>query len=111
MVYESLKAYEELKKRNLYVNVINMHTIKPLDIKAVKNAISRSKLIVSVEEHSIYGGLGSAIAEVIAAENNQCKLIVIGINDYYEKGGEYNYLKEKYGLSSDKIVSKILSNI
>jgi len=108
MVFESIIAAEKLKKKNISSDVINMHTIKPLDEEAVREACKKSKLIVSVEEHNIIGGLGSAIAESKAKINNAPPHIIIGIDDYYSKGGEYSFLKEKYGLTSNKIVSKIL---
>ncbi len=110
IINECLLACEELKKNNIDASLINMHTVKPIDETSIKNACIKSKMIVSVEEHNIYGGLGSAIAEVIAKKNFNKKLLTIGIDDYYEKGGNYDYLKEKYGLNSNKIVSKILSS-
>ena len=63
MVYNSLQAAKKLKEKNISSTVINMHTIKPLDTKAVEEACSSSKMIVSVEEHNVIGGLGSAISE------------------------------------------------
>jgi transketolase len=87
-----------------------MHTIKPLDKKAVKEAC-KSKLIVSAEEHNIIGGLGSAISEYKSTIANSPKQLFIGIEDTYGKGGEYKFLKEKHGLTSSKVVSQILLNI
>ena len=65
----------------------------------------------SVEEHNVIGGLGSAIAEYLVSLKNRPELIIMGINDVYGKGGTYNYLLEKHGLSSDKIVSRIIKEI
>ena len=87
-----------------------MHTIKPVDVEAIKDA-STSKLIVSVEEHNIIGGLGSAISEELSKLDNHPKMIRIGINDQYTKGGSYNFLKDKYGLTPDKIIEKIKLNL
>ena len=86
-----------------------MHTIKPLDIDAVKKSMNK-KLIVTIEEHNIIGGLGSAISEYKSTLGNGPKQIFIGINDQYSKGGSYSYLKNKNGLSAEKIVTTILQN-
>ena len=110
MVYNSLQAAKKLSEKNISSTVINMHTIKPLDIKAVEEACSSSKMIVSVEEHNIIGGLGSAISEQTSKISNSPKLLTIGIEDQYSKGGSYKFLLEKHGLTSDKIASKILTS-
>ena len=88
-----------------------MHTIKPIDTKAIDEACKFSKLIISVEEHNIIGGLGSSIAEHLAKSNNSPKLLTIGIQDYYSKGGTYKFLQDKHGLTPDKIVNNILKNL
>lgn len=110
MVYNSLQAAKKLSEKNISSTVINMHTIKPLDIKAVEEACSSSKMIVSVEEHNIIGGLGSAISEQKSKISNSPKLLTIGIEDQYSKGGSYKFLLEKHGLTSEKIASKILTS-
>ncbi len=110
MVYNSLQAAKKLKEKNISSTVINMHTIKPLDIKAVEEACSSSKMIVSVEEHNVIGGLGSAISEQKSKISNSPKLLSIGIEDYYSKGGSYKFLLEKHSLTSDKIALNILNN-
>jgi transketolase len=111
MVSTCLEASKKLEESKISCSVINMHTIKPIDEDAIKNAAETSKLIVSVEEHNVIGGLGSAISEQIVKLKNKSKMLIIGINDQYVKGGSYNYLKNKYELSSDKIVEKIKLNI
>jgi transketolase len=110
-VYDCLQVSDTLGKKNVFASVINMHTIKPIDQLAISKACTSSKLIVSVEEHNIIGGLGSAIAEFKATLKNSPKLLTIGIDDYYSKGGGYEFLKEKHGLTPDKIVSNILENL
>ena len=110
MVHSSLEAAKILEQKNISCAVVNMHTIKPLDKKAIKDSC-KSKLIVSVEEHNIIGGLGSAISEYKSTIVNSPKQLFIGIEDKYGKGGEYNFLKEKHGLTSNKIVNQILMNI
>ena len=111
MVYNSIQAAKILKKDNIHCTVINMHTIKPLDKQAVEEACKNSKLLVSVEEHNVIGGLGSAIAEYKSSIEKSPKLVSLGINDYYSKGGEYQFLQNEYGLTPNKIVSSILSNL
>jgi transketolase len=110
MVYNSIQAAKILKKDNIHCTVINMHTIKPLDKQAVEEACKNSKLLVSVEEHNVIGGLGSAIAEYKSSIEKSPKLVILGVNDYYSKGGEYHFLQDQYGLTPNKIVNNILSN-
>ena len=111
MVYNSIQAAKILKKDNIHCTVINMHTIKPLDKQAVEEACRNSKLLVSVEEHNVIGGLGSAIAEYKSSIEKSPKLVILGVNDYYSKGGEYQFLQNEYGLTPNKIVDNILLNL
>jgi transketolase len=111
MVYQSLEAAKILETRNVSSKVVNMHTIKPIDSESINDACNFSKLIVSVEEHNIIGGLGTAIAERLAKNNKSPKLLTIGIDDQYSKGGSYKFLQEKHGLTSNQIVSNILENL
>ena len=111
MVHQSLEAAKTLETRNVSSKVVNMHTIKPIDNASINEACNFSKLIVSVEEHNIIGGLGSAIAENLAKNNKSPQLLTIGINDHYSKGGSYKFLQEKHGLTSNQIVSNILENL
>jgi transketolase len=111
MVYESIEAALILESHGISTSVINMHTIKPLDNDAVQNALNNSKLIVSVEEHNIIGGLGSAIAEYKTQLSNTPPHLIIGLPDLFLKTGEYRYLLEKYGLVANKIANNILNKI
>ena len=106
---ECLEAAKSLDSLGISTKVVNSHTIKPLDIDMVMDA-KNFKLIVTVEEHNIIGGLGSAVAEVLSKVKTKPQHIFIGINDYYEKGGSYQYLLEKYGLKSEKIVERVKKN-
>jgi len=108
MVYESLEAAKLLEIKGLSVTVVNMHTIKPLDTSVINKAISSSKLIVSVEEHSVVGGLGGSIAEYKTAISNAPPQLIIGLPDKFGKVGEHKYLLEKYGLTAKQIADKIL---
>jgi len=107
MVYESLEAAKVLASEGLFPTVVNMHTIKPLDTKVIDKAVASSKLIVSVEEHSIIGGLGGAIAEYKTVYNNAPPQLIFGLPDKFGKVGEHRYLLEKYGLTSKQIAKRI----
>lgn len=110
MVYQSLEAAKILEKQELSVSVIDMHTIKPLDITVLDKAFGHSKLIVTVEEHSAIGGLGGAVAEYKSKQKNTPVQLTIGIEDNYPHAGDYGYLLEKCGLLAPQIAKKILEN-
>jgi len=110
MVYKSLEASKILEKENISCKVVNMHTVKPIDKKAIEQSCD-SKLIVSVEEHNIIGGLGSAIAEYKSSLSKSPKQLFLGVKDTYSKGGNYKFLQEKHRLTAEQIVEDILSNI
>lgn len=108
MVYNSLEVAKILSEQySINSKVINMHTIKPIDKTAIYKACE-SKLIVTVEEHSKFGGLGSAVAEVLSDKSERPPHIILGISDEYKHAGDYNYLIEQYGLTPQQIVENIL---
>jgi|TARA_B100002003_G_C14146243_1_gene551141 transketolase len=111
MVSESLKAYNELKEKNIDASVINIHTIKPIDKKKIIEIAKTHQLILTIEEHSVIGGLSSAVSEIISSDNYNCKQLSIGVNDTYDKGGSYEFLKNKHGLNSQNIISKVIKNL
>lgn len=111
MVYESLLAAKILEERGISVAVINMHTIKPLDSSVLDIACKKSKLIVTVEEHTVVGGLGGAVAEYKATLSNSPRQLFIGLPDKFGKVGEYKYLLDKYGLTAERIANKIIENV
>jgi len=106
MVHQSLQAAEILKEQGITATVIDMHTIKPLDVEAINNVL-KYKLLVTVEEHTVIGGLGSAIAEYIAPIKEKSAHLIIGINDCFPHTGEYNYLLEQCGLTAKRIADRI----
>ena len=106
-----IDAAKELRTKGINCTVINMHTIKPIDKDIIKNITQNHRLIITVEEHNIIGGLGSAVAEIMSEEENNCKLLRLGVNDFYSKGGSYEFLKDIYGLSVEKIIKNVLLNI
>ena len=110
MVYKSLEAAKILETKSISTKVVNMHTIKPIDTIAIKEA-SNSKLIVSIEEHNVIGGLGSAIAEYKSTLKESPRQLILGINDTYTKGGNYKFLAEKHRLTPEKIVEDIVKKI
>jgi len=108
MVYESLEAAKILELEGLSATVVNMHTIKPLDTSVIDKAVASSKLVVSVEEHSVIGGLGGAISEYKTSLRNAPPQLIIGLPDKFGKVGEHRYLLEKYGLTAKQIAEKIV---
>jgi transketolase len=107
MVYESLEAAKILQEEGISVSVLNMHTIKPIDTKALDLLISKGKTIFTIEEHSITGGLGSAVAEYISSIPNSPTLNRIGLPDEFVITAEYRYILEKYGLVGTQIAISI----
>ncbi|MEG2785996.1 MAG: transketolase family protein, partial [Anaerovoracaceae bacterium] len=99
MVNEALMAAEELAKESIDVRVIDMHTIKPLDADIIMKAAKETGAIVTAEEHSVIGGLGSAVAEVVV-KNCPVKMAMVGQQDTYGESGKPEELKEKYGMTS-----------
>lgn len=108
MVYYSLKAAEQMEQQGVSCQVINMHTIKPIDEEAIMKACD-CKLIVTVEEHSKIGGLGGSVAEFLSDKNKRPPHLVLGIDDEYKHAGTYDYLLEQYGLTTNQITEKIMN--
>ena len=104
MVHKALEASEILKKDKINARVINIHTIKPLDEKTIIKTAKETGAVISVEEHSIFGGLGGAIAEVLV-EHYPVPMKIIGVKDVFGESGEYEELLEKFGLTTLNIVT------
>ena len=104
MVAEALQAHDELKAKGINARVINIHTIKPIDKDIIVKAAKETGKIVTVEEHSVIGGLGSAVCEVVS---ELCPVPVkkIGVNDTYGYSGPALKLLEEFGLCASNIVS------
>ena len=111
MVHESLLAAELLEKRGIHCSVIDMHTIKPLDEEILDNVFSTFELIVTVEEHNVIGGLGSAVAEYKGSRKNAPRQVFIGVKDQYLKLGTQRYIWQQYGLTAEQIANKTISEI
>jgi transketolase len=108
MVYNSLKAAELLKQKGISVSVYDAHTIKPLDEEIVKKCAEKDRLIVTVEEHNVYGGLGSSVAECIAKVKNSTTHLALGVNDVFLHPGDYNFMLKQAGLLPEQIAESIL---
>lgn len=109
-VNESLAAAELLEKDGIDAKVINIHTIKPLDEDLIVKAAEETGKVFTVEEHSIIGGLGSAVCDCLS-EKAPTKVVKIGINDVYGESGPAVELVKKYGLDSEGIYKKIKENM
>lgn len=108
-VSEAIKAKEELAKENINVRVVDIHTIKPIDKETIIKCAKETKKLISVEDHNIIGGLGTAIADVLA-ENYPAKLTKIGIPDTFGKSGKAEELLKYYGLTADNIINEVKNN-
>lgn len=106
MVQKAIKAAEILEKENIKARVINISTIKPIDEEIILRAAKETKGIVTVEEHSVIGGLGAMISSVVC-EKCPTKVKKIGIADVFGQSGTPNELMEKYGLTENNIVNKV----
>lgn len=110
MVQEALKAHKLLQDMGIQVRVLDMHTIKPIDKAAIIKAAKETGAIVTAEEHSVMGGLGSAVAEVLAAN---CPTVqeFVGVNDVFGHSGHPFELLEHFGLAPNDIVEKVKTAI
>jgi len=104
MVAEAIEAAKTLSAEGIDAAVVNIHTIKPIDEEIIVNAAKKTGLILTVEEHSVIGGLGSAVADVLA-QNHPAKLIKIGVNDEFGHSGPAVDLLKEFGLCAENIVS------
>lgn len=107
MVGDAMEAAKLLEKKQIKARVISMHTIKPLDETIIKKAANETRAILTIEEHTIIGGLGGAVAEVLAEYPKKVPFKRIGILDTFSAHvGDQEYLKEKYGLTPKNIVKQ-----
>lgn len=107
MVESALKAYEELKEKGYNVTVVDMHTIKPIDKDLLVELAKTHDLFITCEEHSVVGGLGSAVAETLSKYAPR-KVKMIGVQDVFGESGNPDELLEKYGLTAKDIVNAAL---
>ena len=105
LVWEALQAAEQLEAQGISAEVINIHTIKPLDADAILKSVAKTGCIVTAEEHNYLGGLGESISGVLA-QNNPVPQEFVAVNDVFGESGTPEALMEKYGLNAAAIVAK-----
>jgi transketolase len=106
-VSEAIKAKEELEKQGINIRVVDIHTIKPIDEELIIKCAKETKKIITIEDHSIIGGLGTALAEVLS-ENYPTKIKRMGIKDTFGKSGKAQELLEYFELTSKGIIKEII---
>ncbi|MBP1044787.1 alpha-ketoacid dehydrogenase subunit beta [Enterococcus sp. BWM-S5] len=111
LVSEALTVSKELSKQGIRCEVIDMFTIKPLDRQLIMDEVRGKKRVVTIENHSITGGLGSAVAEVLAEENLAVPLLRIGVDEQFGQVGTPEYLQEVYGLTAEQIKNKVIESM
>ena len=107
MVFNAKKAAEVLEMQGIRCTIIDMHTIKPLDTEMIDSLLDQ-KLIVTVEEHSVLGGLGNAIAGYLSHKSRKPKHLILGVPDAFMHAGDYSFMIQQSGLSSSTISTKIM---
>lgn len=110
LVWEAIKASEELKKEGISARVINMHTIKPIDSEILVKAASETGLVITCEDHQKHGGLFSAVAEVLV-QNNPVPMDYVAVNDTFGESGTMEQLMDKYGIDAKAIINKVKKNL
>lgn len=103
LVWEAVVAEAQLREEGISAEVINIHTIKPLDVDAILASVEKTGCAVSAEEHQMNGGLGDSIAQVLA-RNNPAPLEYVAVDDSFGESGTPTQLLEKYGLNAENIV-------
>lgn len=106
MVHQAILAKEELEKKGINIRVVDIHTIKPIDRNLIVKCAKETKKIITIEDHSIIGGLGSAVCEVLS-EEYPTKVTRLGIKDTFGKSGKAEKLLEYFGLTKDGIIKEI----
>ena len=106
VVCEAIRAKEGLEKQGVNVRVVDMHTIKPIDKETIVRCAKETKKLITLEDHSIIGGLGSAVCEVLS-EEYPCKVTRMGIKDCFGKSGKAKELLEHFKLTSADIIDEV----
>lgn len=105
------KGFEALKEKGYKGKLINIFSIKPLDLELINEISEKVKCILTIENHSIIGGLGGAISEVLAQKQNHAPIRLIGVKDVFTESGTATEVKEKYGLNIENIIEQVKSVI
>lgn len=107
IINEALKAANLLRESGVKAEVINLHTIRPLDMEMIKRIFKEKKLVVTIEEHVVTGGMGSAISESVSLKPNKAPQLMIGLPSDYSTAGIYEEMLDYYGLTAEKIMLRI----
>ena len=107
LVWESLQAAEKLESEGISVEVINIHTIKPLDEESILKSVSKTGCIVTAEEHNKFGGLGESVARCLA-ENNPIPQEFVAVNDTFGESASPSQLMEKYNINDEAVVNAVM---
>ncbi len=106
LVWKSLQAAEILAQKGISAEVINIHTIKPLDTEAILDSVAKTRCVVTAEEHQRFGGLGSAIAELLS-QKMPVPQEFVAVNDSFGESGTPDELMKKYGLDTSNVVEAV----
>lgn len=101
------KGFQALKEEGHKGKLVNIFSVKPLDVELINKLANEVKGIITIENHSVIGGLGGAIAEVLAKKPNHAPIVYVGVEDVFTESGTATEVKEKYGLNVDNIITKI----
>ena len=110
MVWEAMKATEQLAAENIHCDLINIHTIKPLDHESILRSVTKTGCVVTAEEHQVNGGLGDSVAQVLS-QHCPCPHEYIAVQDSFGESGKPTDLLVKYGLTADAIVAAVKKSI
>ena len=108
MVYDLLQVADELQKQRVSVRVINIHTLKPFDEEIIEKAAEETGKILTVEDHSIYGGLGSIVAEVIAGKRLDVNFVRMGLKEFANGYGSPEDVKKMNGIGLEDVMTQIM---
>lgn len=111
IVNDALDAAEKLEAEGISVEVVDMFTLKPFDKELVLKEVQNKKAVITFENHSIIGGLGSCVAEVLADENVNIKFKRVGVNDQFGQVGSASFLQKEFGLTADDLYEKVKETI
>ena len=106
LVWEAIEAEARLAQEGISVELINIHTIKPLDVEAILESAAKTGCVVTAEEHQMNGGLGDSVAQALAL-NNPCPMEMVAVNDQFGESGTPAQLMKKYGIDADNIVKAV----
>jgi len=108
LVWKSIEAAEKLEEKGISVELINIHTIKPLDEEAILNSVSKTKAVVTAEEHLLHGGLGDSVAQLLGRKM-PTPIEMVAVDDKFGESGKPEELLTKYGIDTDNILSAVES--